>query len=98
MSEKPKISKKRTTPIADPYPILKCLKVLVYIQVANTSVAWFGPPLVRTQMRSNSLSASMVIQTLAPAVDLRSPKELTGGPAEIAARIVDILKNEAKVI
>jgi hypothetical protein len=30
-------------------------------------------------------------------VEQRTPKALTGGAADIAARIVDILKNEAKV-
>jgi electron transfer flavoprotein beta subunit len=43
-------------------------------------------------------SASMTIETLSPAVDHRTPEVLTGSAAEIAARIVDILKNEAKVL
>jgi electron transfer flavoprotein beta subunit len=43
-------------------------------------------------------SASMTIDTLSPAVDHRSPDVLSGSAAQIAARIVDILKNEAKVI
>ena len=43
-------------------------------------------------------AASMTIDTLSPAVDQRTPKALTGSAAEISAKIVDILKNEAKVI
>lgn len=43
-------------------------------------------------------AAAMTIETLTPADDQRNAEELTGSPAEIAARIVDILKNEAKVI
>jgi electron transfer flavoprotein beta subunit len=43
-------------------------------------------------------AASMTVERLSPAVDQRSPKELTGGPEQIAAQIVNILKNEAKVI
>ena len=43
-------------------------------------------------------AAAMTIEALSPAVDRRTPRELTGGAAEIAAQIVDILKNEAKVI
>jgi len=42
--------------------------------------------------------AGMQIQELVPDVEQRSPKALTGSPADIAAQIVDILKNEAKVI
>jgi hypothetical protein len=40
----------------------------------------------------------MRIDSLAPAVEARNPKELSGSAAEIAGRIVDILKNEAKVM
>jgi electron transfer flavoprotein beta subunit len=43
-------------------------------------------------------NAGMRIESLAPAVEPRTPRALTGTPAEIAARIVVILKNEAKVI
>jgi electron transfer flavoprotein beta subunit len=43
-------------------------------------------------------AASMVIEKLSAAEDQRTPTKLTGSAAEIAARIVDILKNEAKVI
>jgi electron transfer flavoprotein beta subunit len=43
-------------------------------------------------------AAGMVIEELVPAVEQRSPKALTGSAADIAARIVDILKNEARVI
>ncbi len=43
-------------------------------------------------------SAGMQIEKLEPAVERRSPKALTGSAAQIASRIVDILKNEAKVI
>ncbi|WP_319408214.1 electron transfer flavoprotein subunit beta/FixA family protein [uncultured Desulfosarcina sp.] len=42
--------------------------------------------------------AGMQIQELVPAVEQRTPKALTGSAADIAAQIVDILKNEAKVI
>jgi hypothetical protein len=40
----------------------------------------------------------MVIEKLSATVDRRTPEELTGSAAQIAASIVDILKNEAKVI
>lgn len=43
-------------------------------------------------------SAGMRIEKLEPAVERRRPKALTGSAAEIAAGIVDILRNEAKVI
>lgn len=43
-------------------------------------------------------SAGMRIERLEPAVEKRSPKKLTGSAAEIATRIVDILKYETKVI
>ena len=43
-------------------------------------------------------TSGMTIKTLAPAEERRTPKALTGNAAEIAAQIVDILKNEAKVI
>ena len=42
--------------------------------------------------------AGMRIEQLVPAVETRQPKALTGSAADIASRIVDILKNEAKVI
>jgi electron transfer flavoprotein beta subunit len=42
--------------------------------------------------------AGMQIEALVPAVEPRNPKALTGSAAQIASRIVDILKNEAKVI
>ncbi len=43
-------------------------------------------------------TAGMVIEALAPAEERRTPTALTGSAAEVAAQIVDILKNEAKVI
>lgn len=43
-------------------------------------------------------AAGMQIRELVPSVEQHSPKALTGSPADIAAQIVDILKNEAKVI
>jgi electron transfer flavoprotein beta subunit len=43
-------------------------------------------------------SASMTIETLSQVLDHRTPEALTGSAAEIAARIVDILKNDAKVL
>jgi electron transfer flavoprotein beta subunit len=43
-------------------------------------------------------AAGMYIQELVPDVERRSPRALMGSAAEIAAQIVDILKNEAKVI
>ena len=43
-------------------------------------------------------AAGMRIDALEPAVETRSPKALSGTAAQIADRIVDILKNEAKVM
>jgi electron transfer flavoprotein beta subunit len=43
-------------------------------------------------------AAGMEIEELVPAVEKRTPKALTGGAADIAAQIVDILKTEAKVM
>ena len=43
-------------------------------------------------------ATGMEIEELVPAVEQRDPKALTGSAADIAAQIVDILKNEAKVI
>lgn len=43
-------------------------------------------------------AAGTTIRELVPAVEKRTPKALTGSAADIAAQIVDILKNEAKVI
>jgi electron transfer flavoprotein beta subunit len=43
-------------------------------------------------------AAGMQILALQPAVEKREPKALDGSAAQIAAQIVDILKNEAKVI
>lgn len=43
-------------------------------------------------------AAATTVEALTPAEERRTPKELTGSAAQIAARIVDILKNEAKVI
>ena len=43
-------------------------------------------------------AAGMQIQELVPAVEQRNPKALTGNAADIAAQIVEILKNQAKVI
>jgi electron transfer flavoprotein beta subunit len=45
-----------------------------------------------------SSSACMRIEKLEPAAEKRSPKALTGSAKEIAASIVSILKNKAKVI
>lgn len=42
--------------------------------------------------------AGMEIEELIPAVEQRVPKALSGSAAEIAAQILHILKNEAKVI
>ncbi|BBO71810.1 electron transfer flavoprotein subunit beta [Desulfosarcina alkanivorans] len=42
--------------------------------------------------------AGVKVEELVPAVEQRTPRALTGSAAEVAARIVDILKNEAKVI
>jgi len=43
-------------------------------------------------------AAATTVEALTAAEERRTPKELTGSAAQIAARIVDILKNEAKVI
>ena len=43
-------------------------------------------------------SAGMQVEVLVPAVEERTPTALTGNAADIAAQIVNILKNEAKVI
>ena len=43
-------------------------------------------------------TAGMTVEALAPALDHRTPRALTGSPAEIAAKMVDILRNEAKVL
>lgn len=43
-------------------------------------------------------TAGMRIEELIPAEEQRNPKALTGNATEVAARIVEILKNEAKVI
>ena len=43
-------------------------------------------------------ATGMEIEELVPAVEQRTPKALTGSAADIAVQIVDILKNEAKVI
>lgn len=43
-------------------------------------------------------AAGTQIRELVPSVEQRTPKALTGSAADIAAQIVDILKNEAKVI
>jgi electron transfer flavoprotein beta subunit len=50
------------------------------------------------QLAIDPATAAMTIESLAPALDRRTPRALTGSPAEIAAQMVDILKNEAKVI
>ena len=42
--------------------------------------------------------AGMHIEALTPAVEERHPRRLTGSADEIADRLVDILKNEARVI
>ena len=46
----------------------------------------------------NTPSGSARTVGLEPLVQDRTPRELTGSPAEVAAQIVNILKNEAKVI
>jgi electron transfer flavoprotein beta subunit len=43
-------------------------------------------------------AAGITVEELVPAVERRTPRALTGSAADIAAQIVDILKNEAKVI
>jgi electron transfer flavoprotein beta subunit len=43
-------------------------------------------------------AAGVTVEELLPAVEQRTPRALTGSAADIAAQIVDILKNEAKVI
>jgi electron transfer flavoprotein beta subunit len=43
-------------------------------------------------------AAGMVVEALTPAEEQRFRTALTGSAAEVAAQIVDILKNEAKVI
>jgi electron transfer flavoprotein beta subunit len=43
-------------------------------------------------------AAGMTTEALEPAVEQRSPKALTGSAVDIASRIVEILKDEAKVI
>ncbi|MBC2743892.1 MAG: electron transfer flavoprotein subunit beta/FixA family protein [Desulfosarcina sp.] len=43
-------------------------------------------------------ASGMEIEELEPAVEKRTPRSLTGSAADIAAQIVDILKNEARVI
>jgi electron transfer flavoprotein beta subunit len=43
-------------------------------------------------------AAGTTIRELVPAVEQRAPKALAGSASAIAAKIVDILKNEAKVI
>jgi electron transfer flavoprotein beta subunit len=43
-------------------------------------------------------AAGMRVEALVPAVEQRTPKAISGSAADIAAQIVDILKNEAKVI
>jgi electron transfer flavoprotein beta subunit len=43
-------------------------------------------------------ASALKIEELVPAVEPRTPRALTGSAADIAAQIVDILKNEAKVI
>ena len=40
----------------------------------------------------------MAVERLEMADKQRIPKALTGNPAAVAAKIVDILKNEARVI
>jgi electron transfer flavoprotein beta subunit len=42
--------------------------------------------------------AGMHVEVLVPAVEQRMPKAIVGSAADIAVQIVDILKNEAKVI
>jgi electron transfer flavoprotein beta subunit len=51
-----------------------------------------------TELAIDPPAAGMQILELVPAVEQHTPKALTGNAADIAAQIVDILKNEAKVI
>lgn len=51
-----------------------------------------------TELAVEQPAAGMTVEELAHAEEQRTPRALTGNPAEIAAQIVDILKNEAKVI
>lgn len=50
------------------------------------------------ELAIEELAAGIEIEELVPAVEQRAPKALTGSAADIAAQIVEILKNEAKVI
>jgi electron transfer flavoprotein beta subunit len=50
------------------------------------------------ELATDTPAAGMQIRELVPAFEQRSPKAITGSAADIAAQIVDILKNEAKVI
>lgn len=43
-------------------------------------------------------TAGIHLESLTPAVESRTPRALTGTPADIAARLVQILKTEAKVM
>jgi electron transfer flavoprotein beta subunit len=51
-----------------------------------------------TDLAIDKPTAGMAIENLLSAEEQRNPKMLTGSAAEIAAQLVDILKNEAKVI
>jgi electron transfer flavoprotein beta subunit len=43
-------------------------------------------------------ASEMKVIHLAPAIENRNPQQLAGSASEIARRVVDILKTEAKVI
>ena len=51
-----------------------------------------------TDLEIEAPSAGIQIEELVPAMGARSPRALTGSAKEIASRIVDILKNDVKVI
>ena len=51
-----------------------------------------------TGLNIEKSSASMEILELKPAVEQRQAKELKGQPQEVASQLIEILRNEAKVI
>jgi electron transfer flavoprotein beta subunit len=50
------------------------------------------------QLAIDPPTAGMTIEALAPALDHRTPRALTGSPTQIARQVVDILRNEARVL
>jgi electron transfer flavoprotein beta subunit len=59
-------------------------------------------PIKRCTLRDLELTpadaSSMELLQLKPAVEARKGRELTGQPSEIAVRLLEILRNEAKVV